>query len=79
MIKQLRPVYPLPFLRGVFKVSPSSYYAWQNRKPSKRAKEDARLEVEIKAAHKSGQRKPVVLSACKRIWQSTEYTLEYAA
>jgi len=52
MIKQLRPVYPLPFLRGVFKVSPSSYYAWQNRKPSKRAKEDARLEVEIKAAHK---------------------------
>jgi len=52
MIKQMRPVYPLPFLRGVFKVSSSSYYAWLNRKPSKRAKEDARLEVEIKAAHK---------------------------
>ncbi len=52
MIKQMRPGYPLPFLRGVFKVSSSSYYAWLNRKPSKRAKEDARLEVEIKAAHK---------------------------
>ena len=52
MINQMRPVYPLTFLRGVFKVSPSSYYAWLNRKPSKRAKEDARLEVEIKAAHK---------------------------
>ena len=52
MIKQMRPGYPLPFLRGVFQVSSSSYYAWLNRKPSKRALEDARLEVEIRAAHK---------------------------
>ena len=52
MIKQMRPGYPLPFLRGVFKVLSSSYYAWLNRKPSKRALEDTRLEVEIKAAHK---------------------------
>jgi len=52
MIKQMRPGHPLPFLRKVFNVSSSSYYAWLNRKPSKRAREDARLEVEIKAAHK---------------------------
>lgn len=52
MIKQMRPEYPLPFLRKVFNVLSSSYYAWLNRKPSKRSLEDARLEVEIKAAHK---------------------------
>jgi len=48
----MRPGYPLPLLRRAFNVSSGSYYAWQNRKPSKRAQEDARLEVEIKAAHK---------------------------
>jgi transposase InsO family protein len=32
-------------------VSPSDYYAWLSRPPSHRAQEDARLEVEIKAAH----------------------------
>lgn len=52
MIKQMRPGYPLPFLRKVFDVSSSSYYAWLNRKPSKRSLENARLEVEIRAAHK---------------------------
>jgi transposase InsO family protein len=52
MIKQMRPGYPLPFLRKIFNISSSSYYAWLNRKPSKRALEDLRLEVEIKAAHK---------------------------
>lgn len=51
-IKQLRLQYPIPFLRRVLKVSSSSYYAWINRKPSKRSQEDARLEAEIKAAHK---------------------------
>ncbi len=33
-------------------VSPSGYYAWLKRKPSKHAQEEARLEIEIKAAHK---------------------------
>jgi transposase InsO family protein len=33
-------------------LSSSGYYAWLNRKPSKRAQEEGRLEVEIKAAHK---------------------------
>jgi len=33
-------------------VSKSGYYNWLNRKPSKRAQEEGRLEVEIKAAHK---------------------------
>ena len=33
-------------------LSSSGYYAWLNRKPSKRAQEEGRLEVEIRAAHK---------------------------
>lgn len=33
-------------------VSASGYYRWLSRKPCKRAQEEGRLEVEIKAAHK---------------------------
>ena len=33
-------------------VSPSGYYAWSSRLPSKHAQEEERLEIEIKAAHK---------------------------
>lgn len=51
MIRQLRLRYSAPFLCGVLDVSKSGYYAWLNRKPSRRAREDARLEVEIMAAH----------------------------
>jgi transposase InsO family protein len=36
----------------VLDVSASGYYAWLERPLSKRAQEDVRLEVEIKAAHK---------------------------
>ena len=52
MIRQLRLRYSAPFLCRVLNVSVSGYYAWLNRKPSNRAQEDARLEVEIQAAHK---------------------------
>jgi len=51
MIKNLRLHYRFPFLCRVFNVSISGYYSWSTRKPSKRAQEDARLELEIKAAH----------------------------
>jgi len=37
-------------------LSSSGYYAWLNRKPSKRSEEEGRLEVEIKAAHKRTRR-----------------------
>jgi transposase InsO family protein len=33
-------------------VSPSGYYAWLKRSPSKYAQEEGRLELEIRAAHK---------------------------
>lgn len=40
------------FMSRILGVSASGYYAWLNRKPSKRQQEQARLEIEITAAHK---------------------------
>lgn len=48
----MRLQYPIPLMSRVLDVSTSGYYAWLKRPPSKRAKEDARLELEIMAAHK---------------------------
>lgn len=47
----LRPQYPLAVLCRVLGVSRSGYHAWRTRRPSKRAQENARLEVAIRAAH----------------------------
>jgi transposase InsO family protein len=51
-MKELRLDYPLPHLCQVLNVSASGYYAWLDRPLSKWAKEEARLEIEIRAAHK---------------------------
>ena len=51
-MRTLRLTYPLPIICRVLKASRSGYYAWLNRKPSKHAQEEARLEIEIRAAHK---------------------------
>jgi len=40
----------------MYEVSASGYYAYVNRPPSRRAQEEARLEVEIRAAHKRTRR-----------------------
>ncbi len=50
-MRTLRLQYPLRLLCRVLDVSRSGYYAWQHRRPSKRARENARLEVAIQAAH----------------------------
>ncbi len=52
MINTLRLPYPLPVPCRVLAVSASGYHAWRNRPPSRRAREEARLEIEIKAAHR---------------------------
>lgn len=52
MIECLRPKYPIRFLCRLLGVSASGYHAWRNRPPSRRALEEARLEVEIRAAHR---------------------------
>ena len=50
-MRTLRTHYPLSLLCRVLEVSRSGYYAWLHRRPSKRAQENARLEVAIQAAH----------------------------
>ena len=52
MMKEMRLKYSIPWTCSIFEVSASGYYRWVERKPSKRAQEEGRLEVEIKAAHK---------------------------
>jgi transposase InsO family protein len=52
MIKELRLQYSVPALCRFLDVSISGYYSWQNKPPSKHAQEEARIEVEIQAAHK---------------------------
>jgi len=51
-MKELQLHYPLPHLCHVLNVSASGYYAWEDRPLSKWAREEGRLEVEIRAAHK---------------------------
>jgi transposase InsO family protein len=52
MIKEMRLHYPVPMICRMLDVSASGYYAYASRPLSKRAQQDIRLEVEIKAAHK---------------------------
>ena len=51
-MNRLRLTYPLGLLCRVWRVSRSGYYAWLVRPPSKRAREDGRLRIEIQAAHR---------------------------
>lgn len=46
-----RQRYPVALMCRVFEVSESGYYAWRDRPLSPRAQDNARLEVEIRAAH----------------------------
>lgn len=50
-IESLRLQYPIAFMCRIFEVSESGYHAWRIRPPSARAREEARLEAEIAAAH----------------------------
>ncbi len=51
-MRTMRRMYPLPLLCRVLGVSRSGYYAWLSRPPSPHAREEERLEAEIRAAHK---------------------------
>lgn len=51
MIKGMRLHYSVPFMCRILHLSPSGYYAWLGRPPSKRTREEGRLIAEIKAAH----------------------------
>ena len=47
--------YPMRILCRVLKVSPSGYYAWRNRKPSRRDLEDEQLRPKVVDAFKIGR------------------------
>ena len=51
LIEPLRRQYPMAAMCRVLGVSESGFHAWRGRPPSPRARENARLAVEIKAAH----------------------------
>jgi transposase InsO family protein len=51
-MRQMRLHYPIVLTSRILKVSASGFYAWLDRPPCERAKEEIRLEVEIKAAHR---------------------------
>jgi len=51
-MRQMRLHYPITLISRILKVSTSGFYVWRDRPLSKWAQEEARLEVEIKAAHK---------------------------
>jgi putative transposase len=51
-MRQMRLHYPVSLISGMLKVSASGYYAWLGRPLSKWAREESRLEVEIRAAHR---------------------------
>jgi len=51
MMKEMRLECPVPLMKRILNVSASGYYAWLDRPPSAWAQEEARLEIEIKAAH----------------------------
>jgi len=51
-MKEMRLNYPVLLLKRVLSVSAGGYYAWLDRPLSKWAREESRLEVEIRAADK---------------------------
>lgn len=51
-MKRWRLQYPVKVLCRVLVVSRSGYYAWRERPPSARSREDERLKVAIRAAHR---------------------------
>jgi transposase InsO family protein len=51
-MKEMRLTYSIPGMCRFLKVSASGYYKWLKSPPSKRTREEGRLELEIKAAHK---------------------------
>ena len=55
MIQRCRNEYPVRLMCRCLKVSASGYYAWQDRDPSSRAQENARLVRRIREIHEDSR------------------------
>lgn len=55
MIQRCRNEYPVRLMCRCLKVSASGYYAWQDREPSSRAQENARLVRRIREIHEDSR------------------------
>ena len=55
MIQRCRNEYPVRLMCRCLKVSASGYYAWQDREPSPRAQENARLVKRIREIHEDSR------------------------
>ena len=55
MIQRCRNEYPVRLMCRCLKVSASGYYAWQDREPSPRAQENARLVRRIREIHEDSR------------------------
>lgn len=55
-IEAEKAYYPIRLLCRCLTVSRSGFYAWRRRSPSARARQDARLKVEITASHTASRR-----------------------
>jgi putative transposase len=51
VIRRCRNEYPVRLMCRCLQVSPSGYYAWEEREPSPRAQENARLLIRIREIH----------------------------
>lgn len=51
-MRTLRLIYPIPFICRVLQIARSGYYAWLTRPVSQHCRDEARLELEVKAAHR---------------------------
>lgn len=69
MIDRCRAAFPIRMMCRHLEVSPSGYYEWRDRSPSKRTLANQSLLVKIKALHKESDG---VLGA-PRIWQELQY------
>ena len=72
MIQRCRDVFPIRLMCRCLRVSPSGYYGWVTRRPSGRARENARLLARIRQLH-VGQDGVV---GSPRMWEDLRYAGE---
>ena len=69
MIERCRDAFPVTMMCRLLKVSTSGYYDWQDRKPSPRQQENARLMRKISQLHKDSDG----VFGSPRIWEELRY------